>query len=87
MKKSQVIKLAVIVLIFGAIVFFGLHGFAIGIYRVDPLPQQVNLGLDLTGGEYAVYEAEQGDFSAEEFNAKMENRAAGHRPYPHRSAE
>jgi hypothetical protein len=47
-------------------------GFQIGIYKMDPLFQQVSLGLDLTGGGYAVYQAEQGDLSAEDFQGELD---------------
>ena len=72
MKKRQIIKLAVIVAIFGAIVYFLMAGFYVGVYKVGPLPEKVPLGLDLTGGVYAVYQTDQGDFSDSEYNAKME---------------
>lgn len=72
MKKRQIAKLAIIVLAFGAIVYFLMAGFSVGIYDVGPLPNKVPLGLDLTGGVYAVYETEQGEFTNEEFNAKLE---------------
>ncbi len=73
MKKRQITKLAVIVLVLGAIVYFLMAGFHIGIYKVGPLQEKVPLGLDLTGGVYAVYQTEQGDFSDQEYNVKMEN--------------
>lgn len=71
MKTRSIITLLIIILVVCVVVFFGMSGFWVDIYRVDPLPEQVNLGLDLTGGGYAVYEAEQGDFSADEFAAKF----------------
>ncbi len=73
MKKRQIIKLSVIVAVFGAIVYLLVAGFHIGVYKVGPLQDRVKLGLDLTGGVYAVYEAEQGDFSDQEFNVKMDS--------------
>ncbi len=71
MKKRQIAKLAIIVLAFGAIVFLLMAGFPVGIYDVGPLPGKVPLGLDLTGGVYAVYETEQGGFTPEEYEAKL----------------
>ena len=71
MKARKIISLVIVILIVCVVVYFGMTGFWVGIYRVDPLYQQVNLGLDLTGGVYAVYEVEQGDFSADEFAAKF----------------
>ena len=73
MKKRQITKLAVIVLVLGAIVYLLMAGFYVGTYKVGPLPEKVPLGLDLTGGVYAVYQTEQGDFSDQEYNVKMEN--------------
>jgi preprotein translocase subunit SecD len=72
MKKRQVTKLAIIVLVFGAIVYFLMAGFYFDIYKVGPLPEKVTLGLDLTGGVYAVYQTDQGSFSDTEFDSKME---------------
>ena len=72
MKKRQIVKLAIIVLIFGAIVYSLMAGIYIGIYRVGPLPEKVPLGLDLTGGVYAVFQADQGDFDDSQFDVKMD---------------
>ena len=71
MKARNIITLIIAVVIVCVVAYFGLTGFWIGIYRVDPLYEQVNLGLDLTGGVYAVYQADQEDFGDEEFNAKV----------------
>lgn len=72
MKKRSIIWLVVIVLIFSVAVYFGMTGFQVGIYKMDPLYQQVSLGLDLTGGGYAVYQAVQGDLTPDEFQSKMD---------------
>ena len=72
MRKRSIIWLVVIVLIFSVAVYFGMTGFQIGIYKMDPLYEQVSLGLDLTGGGYAVYQAVQGDLTADEFQSKMD---------------
>ena len=72
MRKRSIIWLVVIVLIFSVAVYFGMTGFQIGIYKMDPLYEQVSLGLDLTGGGYAVYQAVQGDLAADEFQSKMD---------------
>jgi len=72
MKKRQIIKLAVIVLVFGAIVYSLMAGIYIGIYKIGPIPEKVPLGLDLTGGVYAVFQADQGDFTDDAFNVKMD---------------
>ena len=72
MRKRSIIWLVIIILVFGAAVTFGMTGFEIGVYKVDPLYQQVNLGLDLTGGGYVVYQADQGDLTADEFTTKFQ---------------
>lgn len=72
MRKRSIIWLVVIVLIFSVAVYFGMTGFQIGIYKMDPLYEQVSLGLDLTGGGYAVYQADRGDLSSEDFQSKLE---------------
>ncbi|MDD5017224.1 MAG: protein translocase subunit SecD [Eubacteriales bacterium] len=71
MKTRNILTLVITILLIGAVAYFGMTGFGIGIYRVDPLYKQVNLGLDLTGGVYAVYEADQEDFDTVEYNAKI----------------
>lgn len=72
MRRRSIIWLVVIVLIFSVAVCFGMTGFQVGIYKMDPLYQQVSLGLDLTGGGYAVYQAVQGDMPADEFEGKLD---------------
>ena len=76
MKKRSIIWLVIIVVIFGAAVYFGMAGFQIGVYRMRPLYEQVNLGLDLTGGGYVVYQAAKGDLSDNEFAAKLKTTIA-----------
>jgi preprotein translocase subunit SecD len=70
MKRRRLLTLIVLIVL-GVIVYFTMAGFSVDIYDFKPLPQQVRLGLDLTGGVYAVFTAEQGDFTANEFNAKI----------------
>jgi preprotein translocase subunit SecD len=72
MRRRSIIWLVVIVLIFSVAVYFGMTGFQVGIYKMDPLYQQVSLGLDLTGGGYAVYQAVQGDMTADEFEGRLD---------------
>jgi len=72
MRKRSIIWLVIIVLIFSVAVYFGMTGFQVGIYKMDPLYQQVSLGLDLTGGGYAVYQAERGDLTEDEFQSKLD---------------
>ena len=75
-KKPRKILMSLIVilviLIISAFVYFGLTGFSIGLSKVDPLPEQINLGLDLTGGVYAVYQADQEDLTGPVFAAKID---------------
>lgn len=72
MRKRSIIWLLIIIVVIGVFMYFGMTGFQIGVYRVDPLYKQVNLGLDLTGGVYVVYQAQQGDLTGEEFSAKFD---------------
>ncbi len=70
MKRRRLITLIALIVL-GVIVYFSLAGFSVDIYDFKPLPQQVKLGLDLTGGVYAVFTADQGNYTIDEFNAKM----------------
>lgn len=70
MKKRYVVALVVLVVL-GLIVGFTMKGFSVDVYDFKPLPKQINLGLDLTGGVYAVYQADSTGMSASEFNAKL----------------
>ncbi len=72
MRRRSIIWLVVIVLIFSVAVYFGMTGFQIGIYKMEPLYKQVSLGLDLTGGGYAVYQADQAGMTADDFAGKMD---------------
>ncbi|MGI5918373.1 MAG: protein translocase subunit SecD [Christensenellales bacterium] len=76
MRKRSIIWLVIIVVIFGAAVYFGMTGFQIGVYRVRPLYEQVNLGLDLTGGGYVVYQADREELSDDEFAGKLKTTIA-----------
>lgn len=71
MKRRRIITLVVLVLL-GAFVYFSMAGFSADIYTFKPLPEQIKLGLDLTGGVYAVFEAEHGSFTDAEYNAKLD---------------
>ncbi len=71
MRKRSIIWLAVIVAIFSVVVYFGMTGFQIGIYKMDPLYKQVSLGLDLTGGGYAVYQADPSEVNEPDFQSKL----------------
>jgi len=71
MKVRSIITLVIIIAIVCVVVFFGLTGFDVGLSTVKPLPEQINLGLDLTGGAYVVYEAQQGELEAADFSGKV----------------
>ncbi|MFA5676242.1 MAG: protein translocase subunit SecD [Christensenellales bacterium] len=70
MRKGNVITI-ILLLLLGVCVYFGMMGATIGIYRMKPWPEQISLGLDLTGGGSVVYQAEKGDMSDEEFDARL----------------
>lgn len=70
MKKRYVVALVVLVVL-GLIVGFTMAGFSIGIYDFKPLPQQISLGLDLTGGVYAVFQADSTGVDPNQFNAEL----------------
>ncbi len=72
MRRRSIIWLVIIVLIFSVAVYFGMTGFQIGIYKMDPLYKQVSLGLDLTGGGYAVYQAQHDQLSEDDFKGKLD---------------
>lgn len=72
MRRRSIIWLLVIVVIFSVAVYFGMTGFQIGVYKMDPLYKQVSLGLDLTGGGYAVYQADQTGMTADDFSGKLD---------------
>jgi len=61
MKLRSIVLLILIIAVVGAFIYIGLFGTSFGVYNVNPLPEQVNLGLDLTGGAYVVYEADDPD--------------------------
>ncbi len=73
MRRRSILWLVIIVLIFSVAVYFGMTGFQIGIYKMDPLYKQVSLGLDLTGGGYAVYQAQHDDMPDDEFSGKLDS--------------
>ncbi len=70
MRKGNVMTI-ILLLLFGVCVYFGITGVTIGIQRMKPWHEQISLGLDLTGGGYAVYQADRGDLSDDEFNARF----------------
>ena len=74
MKRQGVIPLIVLLVLLAAVLYVALFGLSIGIYEVKPMAQLIKeqkLGLDLTGGFSAVYQAK--DTSIEDFDSKMES--------------
>lgn len=70
MGKGSILTLILLVL-FGVFAFFGMTGAKVDIYRMDPWYEKVSLGLDLTGGGCAVYQAEREDMPDAEFSEKF----------------
>ncbi len=71
MKFRNALLLIAIIAIVGGLIFIGITGAHFGIYKVDPLYKQVNLGLDLTGGAYVVYEVDNPD-QVDDLDSKIE---------------
>jgi len=71
MKLRSAVILVAIIAIVGVLVYFGLFGATFGVYKMEPLAEQINLGLDLTGGAYVVYEADEPD-AVEDLEGKMQ---------------
>ncbi len=69
MKKRSIAILIVVVVLIGLLGFIVVNGFNVGIYEIRPL-NGIKQGLDLTGGIYTVYQAE--DTTIENFNDKMD---------------
>ena len=59
MKRRSVISLAIILVLIAAMAYLELQGAQIGAYDIIPVGDAISLGLDLRGGVYAVYEAEE----------------------------
>lgn len=70
MRKGNVMTL-ILLLLFGVCAYFGMTGMRIGISVMKPWYEQVSLGLDLTGGGYAVYQADREDMDDDEFEARF----------------
>lgn len=69
MKKRSLVGIVVTIVLIALLSFVVINGFDVGIYEVRPL-NAIQQGLDLTGGVYTVYQAN--DTSIEEFDSKME---------------
>lgn len=59
MKGKNRIKLAVLLLVVGFFGWIMANGLSVGNYRVIPVGEALNYGLDLTGGVYVVLEAQE----------------------------
>ncbi|MEA4853554.1 MAG: protein translocase subunit SecD [Christensenella sp.] len=69
MKKRSLIGIIVTFVLIVLLCLFIVNGFSVGVYDVKPL-NGIQQGLDLTGGVYTVYQAD--DTSVENFDQKME---------------
>ncbi|MFO7153988.1 MAG: protein translocase subunit SecD [Caldicoprobacter oshimai] len=58
MRKKSGLKLFLIIACIAILCYIALNGLEIGIYRIVPLAERVQQGLDLKGGLYVVYEAD-----------------------------
>ncbi|HAE63175.1 MAG TPA: protein translocase subunit SecD [Eubacteriaceae bacterium] len=61
MKSKSRIKFAVLLLIVISAGWILMNGLSIGTYRVLPVKEAINYGLDLTGGVYVVLEAQESE--------------------------
>ncbi len=68
-KKSAVIIFLAIVIAIVGVGLLEIFGVTVGLYDILPIGQAISLGLDLRGGVYAVFEAE--DEGVEEFATKL----------------
>jgi preprotein translocase subunit SecD len=57
-RRTSIIALVVLVLGIVVFTYIGVNGFAVGRYDVLPFSKSITQGLDLKGGVYAVYEAQ-----------------------------
>ncbi len=69
MKKRSVIGIVVTFILIALLCVFVVNGFSAGVYDIKPL-NGIQQGLDLTGGVYVVYQAD--DTSIENFDQKMD---------------
>ena len=80
MKRQGVIPLIITLVLLAIVLYVALFGISFGIYELKPMAQQIKeqkLGLDLTGGFSAVYQAR--DTSIEDFDTKMEGAVSVYR--------
>lgn len=71
-KRRSIVSLVIIFIFIGVFGYWGVFGGTIGKYDFNSLGSTIQQGLDLRGGVYALYEAEQpDDMDNGEFTAKM----------------
>ena len=68
MKKKSLAALIVVIALIGVLTYVVFNGLSIGIYNFRPL-DGIQQGLDITGGVYTVYQAE--DASVDDYEQKM----------------
>ena len=69
MKKRSLVGIIVTFILIALLCFVVINGFDVGIYEIRPL-NGIQQGLDLTGGVYTVYQAQ--DTSVDDFDSKMD---------------
>ncbi len=73
MKKQGIVTLSVTIILLAVLLYLALFGVSFGLREIRPMAtliKEQKLGLDLTGGFYAVYQAV--DPTIEDFEAKMD---------------
>lgn len=75
MKKRNMVIFILIIAIVGSISFGAINGVKLGKYKIPPIKQKIQLGLDLAGGVYVVLEAQTKD-TGKELEKKMEQTKA-----------
>lgn len=71
-KRRSIISLVIIFILIGVFGYWGIFGAQVGKYDLVSLGDKIQQGLDLRGGVYAVFEAEQPeDMQNDEFNIKL----------------
>ena len=73
MRKKSLTAFIVVIALIGALTFVVFNGLSVGIYNFRPL-EGIQQGLDITGGVYTVYQAE--DTSVDDYEQKMEGTMA-----------
>ncbi len=73
MKKKSLAALIVVIALIGVLTYVVFNGLSIGIYNFRPL-DGIQQGLDITGGVYTVYQAE--DTSVDDYEDKMSGTLA-----------